>query len=410
MAIYYANAISGSSGNNGTSAATPKATLAQCNTLASAGDTIICTGVFKEALPNSKQLFWVGYGYCEFNGNGGVGSNHSYAANTSYRNITFTNWSSAPIGASAGAAVAVQAYNCVFRDMANAVFMANTSAAFTAINCFFHDLSSRAVELSQNSIYANIPGVVLTRCVFYGNSIDLKLTGVNGSATSAYFNYCCFGSSIQIQNVGATNMVHPTCDWNVFDFTNGKSQFNSVDKTTIAAWRTSTSAEANSIDRVWRADVGDYANRALFSSPAGYLLTAGPNAMPLGVQRAALCISNNTNSSMWTGGVFSNTQINGGNIELSAGQTVGTAATDVIDLGASVAIARICPTFTGLNYPTAYLDTDTGDSPNYFNLEYRVSASSFLKTDVSPSWVTAPINRELAATGRYLQIRVTLRG
>ena len=206
-------------------------------------------------------------------------------------------------------------------------------------------------------------------------------------------------------------------DWNCFDFTNGKCVVNGVDKTTLATWQAAMTAptDANSIDRVWRTAVGDYANNVLYPNPASFLLTAGPGATPIGIQRPALTVSNNTNQALWTGGVFSGTEVDGsGYLVLSAGQTVGTWSSDVIDFGANLDLYSV--RIGGVNEDaTHYIDTDTADSPGFYNIEVRGSSTSFAKTNGTLTWVTVPRGAEVGQflspnAFRYWQIRLTLRG
>ncbi len=417
MSVLYVDAISGADANSGASWALAKKTLSGANAVASAGDTIVCTGRFLETIP-VKQLFWNGFGYCEFNGNGGSGANP--AASTSFRNITFTGWLQGPFGNgnynSTGlvTTAGIQFYDCIFRDMPCALSGGQSSGA-TAIfsRCLFYNLTTYAA-CAFNSNFFTFLG-----CVFFANTVDLyQYSG--GTLTC---RFCCFGSPIMINNQYASNLCNG--NYNVFDFTNGKNIANAVDKTTLAAWQASTQgttpgSESNSIDRVWRADVADYANRLLHSNPAGYLLTAGaPILNPtMGNPKPAIGISNNTNASLWTGGVFTNTQLDGsGYLVLSAGQTVGTWASDVVDLTTSTTLYNVNVVTSGEVYPTTYCSTNTTDSSAIpgLQMEIRGSDTVFLKGDVSPAWITMPRGAEIGgfvATNkfRYWQIRLTLRG
>lgn len=412
MATWYANSFTGASGNAGTSMALAKATLAQCNTAASAGDTIICTGIFREALPASKQLFWRGDGYCEFNGNGNVGNTHSTAPNTYYDNITFTNFSTAPIGGT-GLGGIVVCRNCIFRNMPSAMF---TSLAYMkAENCQFYNLTSYAI---LNSLGGTTLLFESINCVYYNNSVDIWSSN-GGSDVGLQRNV--FGSAIMLRTSSATLFYCASylSGNNVFDFTNGKCQIStSTDKTTLAAWLTSVGnniQELNSITRVWTSDVTDYTTNGFNSTPAGYLLTAAQLSTPIGLSLPAVGISNNANSSLWTGAVLTNTNIDSfGNIVLEAGSTSGTAAFDVIDYGASVSLQRVVFNISGENYPIMYMDTDTADSPGYFTFEIRGSAGSFTKTDGTIPWIIMPRRGEVGSyvttnKFRYWQIRVTLR-
>lgn len=409
MAILYVNSQSGNNSNSGASMALAKLTLAGANSAASAGDTIYCQGRFLETIPVSKQLYWIGLGYCEFNGNGTAGV--APITGTSYRNITFTGFSDRAITPAYNTTISF--VDCIFRDMPRGLRLYE-SENWTILRCRFYNLSIYGIEFTA-AIGSGTGLTQILNCAFYGNGTDIY--GCNSFAGGqAYIYYNTFGSPIMISHNAANNGYVGGMDWNVYDFANGKNVYNSVNKTTLAAWQASIAAprDINSIDRVWRADVGDYANRSLRPNPASYLLTAGPGGTPLGIPKPALTVSNNTNSSLWTGGVFTNTELDGsGYAILSVGQTVGTVATKVIDAGASINASAVELGVAGED-ATHSIDTDTGDSPNYYNVEIRASNSVFVDSAVSPSWVTLPrggdIGSSLSGAYRYWQIRVTLRG
>jgi len=161
-------------------------------------------------------------------------------------------------------------------------------------------------------------------------------------------------------------------------------------------------------------DMADPLKMASRPTPASFLLTADNGGGPIGVTKPAVTLSNNRNASLWTGGVFSNCEIDGsGNLVLSAGQTLGTYKTDLIDFGANLDAHSVEIFTAGSDRPNTYVDYDTGDSPNHVNIRIRGSATSFLKTDSSPSWVIVPLGDEIGAymsNGlRYWQIELTLR-
>lgn len=407
--MYYANAAGGNDSNNGTSWALAKKTLSGVDGVASAGDTVMVHGVFRETIPVSKQLFWIGFGRCQFNGNGGSGVAPS--AGTSFDGIDFTGWSDAPFSSIASAILSFQCKDCTFHDIPNAIISGASDLPRNLFfeRCQFFSLSSSGIcflrSYSDRSYFMSLCG-----CVFYGNALDLKVSGYQLGSLSN----CVFGSPVMFSAADSSSPLSQ--DNNVFDFTNGKNIYNGTDKTSLSDWRTASSQDANSIDRVWRTDVGDYANNALRSNPSGYLLTAGSGGNPLGLYLPGLTVSNNTNSTYWTNGVGSGCAIDGpGNVYLTGtSPTSGTWATDVIDLGANIASKSIELIGSGENDPTTYFDADTGDSPNYRNLEVRLSATSFTKSAGSPSWITVPRGADLGAYTnnnlRYIQVRVTLRG
>ena len=137
---------------------------------------------------------------------------------------------------------------------------------------------------------------------------------------------------------------------------------------------------------------------------------------PIGLAYPGYCLSSNRNSSLWTGGNFTNCEINGsGNLVLSAGQTVGTYQSDVIDLGAAIYISRINLFLTAEGYTNQYpyVDYATAEATHQRTIRVRASNSSFGKSDGSPSWVEVPRNAVLWDYGfnalRYWQVELTLR-
>ncbi len=395
MSTWYVNAASGADANSGASWALAKKTLSGANAVASAGDTIVCQGIFYEAIP-AKVLNYIGYGYCEFNARGL--SYLTISTANAFTTITFAGGSLATMLTTAG----LSFYGCIFRDSPIGIQIQAT-AAFRFHNCRFYNLVGYGVTVSAGGY-----GVIahLTNCEFFANGIDIYPYMVSLNVYPWSFYGCSFGSPVMLKSYSAVPFFSDSC---AYDFTNGKNIYNGTDKTTLAAWRTSQGApwDVNSVDRTWRADVGDYANRALRSTPAGYLQTAGVGYSPIGLYSPGLTVSNNANSSPWTNGVFTGTVIDSyGKISLLAGYTTGTAATDVIDLGAAISVNALELNLSGETYPNFYSDT---------TVELRGSNTLFSKSAASPAWTTVPRNSEVASamspnTYRYWQVRVTLRG
>lgn len=405
MAILYVNSITGLDANNGSTWALAKKTLAGVNTTAAAGDTIYAHGIFNEAIPVAKTLVWIANGLFVIDGTAKNGSLLATAALTVI-GATFTSFIDAPIKTNGSGSASTLFVNCEFRNQPSALSGTFPSNPYF-VNCSFFGHTTAAIDLgASGSLFT-----YLHNCVFSNNAI-----GIRSAANTVRARYCAFRDVI-MWSATAQGQVEATTDFNVYDFSVGKCVFNAVDKTTLATWQAAIGApkDTNSIDRVWSADVGDYANGVLRSNPASYLLTAGPGGTPLGLQLPALTLSNNRNASLWTGGVFSNCEIDGsGYLVLSAGQTVGTYKTNVIDFGAAINAKSIEISLAGegLNV-VPYVDYDTADSPGYYNVRVRGSNTSFLKTDASPSWVIVPRRAEIGAymsnALRYWQVELTLR-
>jgi hypothetical protein len=399
MAILYVNANTGNNSNNGTTWALAKLTLAGVNTTATAGDTIYAHGIFVELLPVSKQLNWIGHGLCVFDQAGFTTA--APAANTTFTGIQFKGGTVACVSVTAN----VNFTSCEFSDALIGIKVGATTSGANVYDCKFIRCSTAGVQIAGN-FSANI----LSTSVFGANGVDVQIA--SGSPGTLQMFRCVLGSPIMVDNAQGGSWFGASSDYNVFDFTNGKCRISAVDKTTIAAWRTSTGREANSIDRVWRNDVGDFANGSYRSPSGGYLLTAGPGGTPIGLLNKSYTISNNTHaSSGWTsGGTFSNTTIDGsGNLVLVGAATSGTWTSAEIDFGVPVNILRIETQATGEVYPTTYIDTDTGDSPGFLNVEVYGSNSA----SGTPTFVAVPRRGEVANVTtnlyRYWTVRLTLR-
>lgn len=401
MATLYVNANTGNNSNNGTTWALAKLTLAGVNSAATAGDTIYAHGIFYELLPVTKQLNWIGFGVCVFDQNGGACPTPS--ANTTFLGVNFRN---SGVSGAARPASGASFTSCIFFNSVYGLYVTGNPASCTFTDCLFTNCSTAGLYAPAGSFNG-----VLTNCTFAGNGTDiLALAG------TFQCNKCSFGSLIMINNNTASVLPVSATDNNVYDFTAGKCIFNAVDKTTISAWRTSlgTPRDANSIDRAWTTneDVGDFANGSYRSPSGGYLLTAGPGGAAIGLLNKSYTISNNTHaSSGWTsGGTFSNTTVDGsGNLVLVGAATSGTWTSAEIDFGVPVNILRIETQATGEVYPTTYLDTDTGDSPGFLNVEVYGSNSA----SGTPTFVAVPRRGEVANVTtnlyRYWTVRLTLR-
>lgn len=422
MATYYVSMF-GSDSNNGTTEALAKLTLSGVNGVASAGDTILCHGIFKEAIPVSKKLYWVGVGLCVFDAN--AGGTVTPADGTTFTNIEFTNSSGHNITGATSRNYGF--YGCKFRNTVGGFSYQHDwtiSAVFD--NCQFYDCSGSGIKIASSTSGGSGTSTILARnCVFIGNGkdVDSLSTGISGVITTLRLNQCCLGSSVMIQIANSTlaNIINAQTDWNAFDFTNGKCVINSVDKTTLSAWQSSEGSprDVNSTARVWRqsSDTCDYANRLLRPVPNSPLLTLGPSSTPVGLSYPAVGISNNCNaSSGWTSnGTFSNTAIDGSGFLVLSSPGTGTWTSAVLDLGANISLTLTDIIVTGEVYPTTYIDYDTGDSPGHLTVEMRCDTSSFAAGAGSPSWVAVPRNAFTnlyisPVSARYWQIRLTLRG
>lgn len=396
MAIWYANSITGNDGNGGTSWADAKKTLAGANGLATANvDTIYCHGRFTESLPATKQgLRWNGVGECILDGGNSI-TGAAVQNNTVIRELVLEKFVTYAL--SFGNAISASIERCVFRNQAVGIIRTSDWNGFVYVLVTrFADHSTAAVDWNGYS------GLHLFNCTFRGNAIGVLQSAANVSRF-IIARQCAFADAIMVKRTSTGTFQF---DNNAYDFTNGKCVDVSTDKTTLAAWQAVTGVDVSSVHRVLPSDL---AGNTLRATPSSGLLSAGPGGTPIGMMQPAAVISNNVNASIWTGGTFSNTEIDGsGNLVLSAGQTLGTWTSGELDLGAAIAVRSIELSIAN-ETTTAFVDSSIADSPGYLTVELRGSNTS----PVSGSYTAVPRRAEIGAymtsTYRYWQIKLTLR-
>lgn len=421
MADWYVNASSGNDGNSGASAALAKKTLAATYTALASGDRVFLSGVFTDywvmsATSITKSFSAYALGYAEldmaaisYNG----ATARAFAGSFYFKGIVFSN---APqYGLLAGANSNIILHRCLFRGMGNA--LVTDSGNFIARDCAF---INNTYGIIPNSSADFMQAGSFERCVFAGNTKDVFFNQYYANG-QYYFRYCIFSSPVMLDVSAAAvlNDLSIQQDYNSYNFTGGYHITSGGNQTSLANWQTAVSTsttgrDANSVNAV--PDIQDAVKGLFYPNIGSVLLTQGDNNRPVGYPRPAYGISNNKNASLWTGGNFSNTEINGsGNIVLSAGQTDGYWQSDVIDLGASHdPVLRLNLYAVGEAEPGVVADYSLADSPNYYTARVRGSNSSFLKSDGSPAWVELPRNAFVAEyldpTLRYWQIEITIKG
>ncbi len=182
-------------------------------------------------------------------------------------------------------------------------------------------------------------------------------------------------------------------------------------RTTLANWQAVSAKDPNSTE----GDplISDLSYIPTTTSPlidAGVPLGAGLFET-IGPFRPGFTISDNDNSGLWGGAAeISNVVFDAGSgkFKLAEGETVGTVATDVLDMTERKRVRRLFAygNEDPLNTFTAF-DTSTGDID--MTLEFRLQDTSFLKADGTPTWQEVPRTGDLNQVGRYIQFRVTLR-
>lgn len=407
MPILYVNAVTGNNSNSGATPALAKLTLASAMSSAVAGDILRLTGSFNEVLAFTKNVNVEAYGFAEINGNGVLANCITGNGVTSkISGMIFRNAATVIVVPSSSGYWLFQ--NCILHSAPVGVAHGSASAGVITCefeNCSFYNFSTRAVDFTSQIFWAR-------NCVFANSPEHIKNT-----STSAYvrLRQCVFADNVFF-NLGAAATLHSASDFNAYNFTAGKAIIAGVDQTSLATLRTTLSSnrEMASVDQ--SLSLCDEAKHMLRPLPSANLLTQGPMGEPIGLAYPGYCLSSNRNSSLWTGGNFTNCEINGsGNLVLSAGQTVGTYQSDVIDMGASIYISRINLFLTAEGYTNQYpyVDYATAEATHQRTIRVRASNSSFGKSDGSPSWVEVPRNAVLWDYGfnalRYWQVELTLR-
>lgn len=411
MATFYANAITGNDANDGTSWALAKKTLASAYAAAAVDDTIYLHGRFTESLTIAKRLIFRAEGYACLDGGGAIAHGLSVSGMIEIHGLKFTGFSFAGIRYASG--MISHLYNCDFvgnvAGMDCTAYASHTSG--TIRNCVFRDNTSYAIGCVGNSAIFNAS---VQNCVFINNPAAFYFAGYSYAVT---LSKCLFNNGYVFNAAHHVTIIQYGSGSNIYNVTGGgcKWTFAGVEYTTLASYVSLVgSIDVNPIDSTWETYVGDSVNGLLRPIPSSYLLTAASDGDSIGLTLPAVTVSNTANALLWTGGVFSNTEIDGsGYLVLSAGQTSGYWRSDIIDFGAAINAKMLEVSVAGED-TNNYLDYDTGDSPGYFNARVRGSNVPFLKTDVSPAWVTVPRRAEIGAymsnALRYWQVELTLRG
>lgn len=438
MTIFYVNK-SGNDSNTGLSEALAKLTIQAAITTAGAGThtIIVQTGVYHEALvvSGAGSISFLSDGQVVLDGRGVllIGAHVSQTANTWIfdRNTNKGGWrvrgytqagfrvfniNSTPI---------IFVRNAVVEECAvgyQGTVSGATAFAGEITNTLFMDCGAGVSLNAPNNF-------TITNCTFVRcpTGLSIATTGAGNSVRNCIFARAGI-PAMQMLAYSGTGAVNINSNFNNLYFDGVSTAGYSGTHTTLAAWQAAVGGGR---------DVSSISADPLFIDPAKDLFgitTNSPsfnagggagNGVPKGqgssgigssAQHEILGISSVANSSLWTNGVFVNTQINGsGRIELAnPGTPVGTFATDVKDFGFNRRIRWI--SMKGVfNYPESVIDFDNNDTqPNRAKIEVRHSLTAFLKTDVSPAWVTVEDGDDIMAVLgvsqiRYLQIRFTLR-
>lgn len=420
MAVLYVNSITGDDGNSGASWDLAKQTLAAAKSAATASDTIYCHGRFAEAITTDKTITWVGVGYCVLDGENTIANlviMNATGTGSSFRGFTITRATNAGVYNTTNNTTCYF-YDCVISNNAYGFYNPsfNTIATWYLFNCQILNNSWAGVYVGTGTVY--LDNVVIYSTLGYGifnPHGNFNVVIINNSAIDCPVLIRSRVSG-QILTNGHPNAYALRSGGNVFQVDPNQNPTSPTDYTTLATFAAAAASTlaTNGIEYDWMNDAADETNGIYAPTPAAYLLTAGVGGTPVGYIRPAVALSNSVNASLWTGGVFSNTEIDGsGYLVLSAGQTSGYWRSDIIDLGAAIDAYSIQISSAGED-ATNFVDYDTGDSPGYFNVRVRGSNASFAKGDTSPAWVTMPrgdeIGDHMSTALRYWQVELMLRG
>lgn len=401
MTIYYVNAQTGNDSNNGLSEAAPKLTIAATITAAAYNDTIRMTGRFINgfAVPYNKQLWYVGHKGCLF------------VPTTRRSGTCFSPTQSGNAngifdvevaGFQCGALVSDL---CGIGDLRNVVFRDCTSGLISSGRCApnVYDCAFENCDVGLNIASGSGLYTSAYNCSFVGCA-----TGILGQAGGYVRCLYSYFDSLVAMNLSATLAILDA-NYNAYNVAGGVSWIKGATTyTTLATWQAAVSQDAASIELAGQINDGakasawPVANSNLLAPGVGYQLQQG-----YGVQKWGAAVSPNRNATLWTNGIFSNTEIDPvtSGIRLSAGQASGYWRSGVIDFGAPQEIARF----------DAAVDGEY--SLFYATLRVRFSNTSFAANAdeiTGPTWYAMGRGgsmrdlSEFTRHYRYQQVEVTL--
>lgn len=451
MATYYVNK-SGSAGNNGTTVALAKLTIAQGIALTSNGDTVVVgSGSYNERITwncSSKGITLMADGVVVMDGAGlaaGVGAISLVGSGNMAASLT-----NSITTAATGGQWILKNYNVNAVSYGLITTYIDGGVTTYTVNLYLNQVMcignvNNTVGLSQyNLAYGGNVGArgnqYLTSCIFTGFSsygcYNLRGTSAGGAVVHQFISatYCTFyncvngmystaSTSGQSSIYGTYNIFH-TCTTGVYNQNNPTTlldyndyygctylaNVNGTTYATLALWQ-ATGAEPHGVNT----DPGliDPANQVFFLSSIGAYGALPYSAATRGASYnpdAKWIITAAKDDTGWycAGG---NIAKNGttGFFELVSG-TVDTIESPIFDLGSVQTVTGISLA-SDQTFPTNMADYDKTDvRPNYQKVEVRAQNASFVQADASPSWVVVNVESPLTnPSGRYCQLRITLR-
>ncbi len=284
-------------------------------------------------------------------------------------------------------------YNCLFAGLTSTTLPAFKGRDLEVYNCTFENLAT-----TSGGVYSVNGSLSLFQNVF--SRCPMMWTYLAGGLDSTF-----------------------AADYNAYDFPGGgKVHYLGTTYTSLSGFTAvATTEEINSESLT--PDLNDTSKALYGPVPGGTVAAMGPTGGPVGASRLAYGFSSNRNGTVFSGGVFSNTEYTSGtvNITLTEGNTTGTWTSPVVNLGEVYRLKGIRLSTLFDNYPEVgagdgeVIDSDNTDSnPNRHTVEYRYSKTSFTTLSVLP-WLTAERTsiHTLSIAGdvraQYVQVRITFR-
>jgi hypothetical protein len=415
MATYYVNK-SGSSGNNGTTPALAKLTIAQGMALCTTGDTVIVgSGTYAERISYGVAINLYADGVVYLDGTGIITtgivvtmtigtSNCTMAAHpTNGGKWIIKNWNvnSVTFGtfyANCNNGIVQHNINNVelYGNVNNSVGVYISNGTVNVANCVFSGFGLYGIYYTGNQ------GNSFTSNTFYNCGIAIN------STVSTYTQYNIFHTNTT--SVKFTSNPTTTLNYNIYYSTTNLLTVNTTNYTILSAVQA-----INSELQGYSANPSliDPANGVFFLGSVGTYgaypyssITKGASANSDG----KWIITGATDNTGWYN-ADGNITKNGtdGAFELSAGVS-GVLLSPVYDLGATYSNTKISLA-SQQTWPTNMIDqTKTDIRPNYQTVSLRASSVSFNQGDATPSWNEVNIESPLSGiNGRYLQAKITMR-
>jgi hypothetical protein len=406
MAIVYV-ANDGDDLNDGSTWALAKATLSGGQAIAGTGGTVyVQAGHYSEHVTLNDTIYWIAVGEVVIDNSVGGLTNAFQGAGWATFHFVGNFILDGFINGCLDGAGWFDLNGCTARNNTNAGFnMPNGSFASHATNCKCY---SNGV-----GIYSTTGAVIENNSCYLNGSFGISVVGA-----CIVRNNICFSNvngQVVYDSLASTNLLNT--DYNHYDLgtaVNNIGYVGGVGYATLALFQAALTNGAESHSTTGTTEVNDAANFLLYDEPTSdQLLGTGLCGANRGLGGTAYGMSVNENAAKITGGVFSDTEWDAVNsrLQLLGAATSGYWRSDVIDLGTSRAFFGLSNVYAARTWPTDVLNYNNASAaPKTYTYRYRVSATTFAKTDVLPAWVEATIGNELAGvTGRYVQVELTLR-